>query len=347
MGKDFRLIVDARFLKKNPAGVARYITEITSILKTFNIEIILVSNNKIKTDLKLKKKELTFLKFIPGTIFVTLIIPILFKQKNTIFWGTCHSIPLYRLKSILTIHDLVSIAFPKTLNLKNLIMNKIFIGISIKRAKILTAVSHFTKTEIIKHFAPNKSIHVIRNSVNKKLITTDITSNENYSNYIFTLSTIEPRKNLLSLIEAFISLKEKNIYSGNLLIGGAKGWEKNEIYSYSNKRDDIIFKGYISDENLPKYYSNCDLFVYPSLYEGFGIPPLEAYLNNAKVLCTTNSEIPYLNINNCLFFDPTKDSLEEKIIEGLNFKKTNSIIYSGSWKKEAENFYNLINENIN
>jgi glycosyltransferase involved in cell wall biosynthesis len=112
--------------------------------------------------------------------------------------------------------------------------------------------------------------------------------------FILFVGTIEPRKNLLTLVQAFSEILRTTSYRPQLVIAGKKGWLTEDLFSFiQNARldDQLCFTGYLSDEQLCALYSSCSVFVYPSLYEGFGLPPLEAMACGAPVI---TSNIPVL-----------------------------------------------------
>lgn len=344
MEKNFRVIVDARALTKRKAGVARYIENLLFNIDEKIFDIILVSNNKIYTDLPFKKEEFLKFRFVPGSFFIAFILPFFLDYKRCIFWGTTHVIPLFKIYSILTIHDLVSIKFPEKLNLVNRVMNNLFFRRSVQNANRLLTVSNFTKNEIISYLKYEKKIEVVRNSVSEQLKAQEVTGDILDYSFIFSLCTIEPRKNLNSLIDSFNELKTKGVYTGKLVLGGVRGWEKSSFFKRILSHKDIIFLNFIQDCDLPYYYKECDLFVYPSIYEGFAIPPLEAHINGAKVICTKYSEIPNLNLNNTTTYDPFNENLTELIEIELRNNNKEVPNYCGSWSKEAKKLKKIFDE---
>ena len=113
--------------------------------------------------------------------------------------------------------------------------------------------------------------------------------------FILYLGTIEPRKNLGRLIHAYARLKAKHSIEHKLVIGGQKGWLYGDVFRRATDlrvEKDVIFPGYIPEDDLPSLYSLADLFVFPSLYEGFGLPPLEAMACGTPVVTSTESSLP-------------------------------------------------------
>jgi glycosyltransferase involved in cell wall biosynthesis len=152
------------------------------------------------------------------------------------------------------------------------------------------------------------------------------------------VGTVEPRKNLLRLIDAYNQLKP-NL---KLVIVGASGWHNKAIYQ--KKSPNIIFTGYVPNEDLPIFYNNAKLFIYPSLYEGFGIPILEAMNCRCPVITSNISSMPEVVGDAALLVDPYRvgeiKSAMAKVLEDDNLRKR--MIAAGvvqaskfSWEKTA------------
>ena len=110
--------------------------------------------------------------------------------------------------------------------------------------------------------------------------------------FILSLGTLEPRKNFAGLIEAYALMKDKRL---KLVIAGGKGWLYQEIFARVEKlglEGQVIFPGFIADEDLPALYNLAELFVFPSLYEGFGLPPLEAMACGTPVITSDRPSLP-------------------------------------------------------
>jgi glycosyltransferase involved in cell wall biosynthesis len=287
------------------------------------------------------------------------ILPFILLNKKGIFFGGSHTIPLFGMKNILVIHDLVAFEYPETMTYIGKILNKSSVYLSILFSDRIVSVSKFTKERLESLFPKilkNKNIEIIPNSVDKTTFYKDINlkmdikniTNKILNNYLLAVGTIEPRKNILELLKAYRNLLEKNIYKGKLILVGASGWKNKDIHEYirvNNLQKDVILPGYLQDNEINYLMNNCDLFVFPSLYEGFGIPPLEAYCSGAKVLTTIYSEMPNLNIDDFIFYDPLKDNLSEKILLAVNMNYCRHSKYHKTWNNSSSTLINVI-ENL-
>jgi len=113
--------------------------------------------------------------------------------------------------------------------------------------------------------------------------------------YMLFLGTLEPRKNLIALVEAYALLRQQHNDMPILVIAGAKGWYYKELFERIlalNLQDTITFAGYVAREEQPLWYSGAEVFVYPSLYEGFGLPPLEAMACGIPVIASNRASLP-------------------------------------------------------
>lgn len=230
----------------------------------------------------------------------------LLKEKPDIFFApTSYIIPAFlpkKIKSIVTIHDLVSILFPSKHLKKAVIIEKILLSKIVRKSKIITTVSENTKKDLLKHFKIDENkIHTVYCGVSdkyKKLSEKEILNLKNSEiapqKFFLSVGTIEPRKNFVKLIRAFaIFLKERPDFT--LYIVGQKGWQYDEVFKETQKlkiSDKVIFPDYIPENGLLNLYNLAYAFVFPSLYEGFGIPPLEAMSCGCPVVFSNISSIP-------------------------------------------------------
>ena len=234
--------------------------------------------------------------------------------------------------NIATIHDLIPYVLPETTGpgyLKNFIKKVPHI---IEACDGILTVSEYSKRDILKFFPsfPSERIFVTPLAANSEYKLSnkimDLKSVQERFNftgdYIMYIGGFSPRKNVQGLIESFDRiLKKLNSNTKLLIVGGLRGegLRLQELASKLKNKDNIIFTGFLEEEYLPTIYSACTLFVYPSFYEGFGLPPLEAMSCGTPVLASNLTSIPEVVKIKDLLFDPTdSNDLEFKLIHLLN-----------------------------
>lgn len=176
-------------------------------------------------------------------------------------------------------------------------------------------MSKSTKDDLVRLFNIDKDkIGVVYEGVSERF---KPPKNNNRGDYILGVSTLEPKKNFRKLIEAYILLKEKHSITEKLVITGKKGWFFKELIDIPTKyRDNIIFKGYVSNAKLVEMYQKAKIFVYPSMYEGFGLPVIEAMACGCPVITSNVSSLPEVAGSAAYYVNPYR---VEDIERGLNF----------------------------
>lgn len=221
-------------------------------------------------------------------------------------------------KAVVTIHDISFEHYPECFSKKDLIVNKKLIRQAAEKARAIITVSNFSKSDIantyginpdkifVTHLGANDELY--NESQNPEEVTKVKKKYKIYNNFILVVGNLQPRKNLTRLIEAFKILKKNKTYNNyKLVIVGKKAWANNGIINGVDIKDienDIILTGYVPDEELPYLYKGCDVFVYPSIFEGFGLPVLEAMKCGAAVAASNISSIPEVVGDGGLLFDP-------------------------------------------
>ncbi len=270
-------------------------------------------------------------------------------------------------KKIITVHDLSFLRYPEFFSVRKNFWHKA-LGVKkiLRSADKIIAVSENTKNDIIEltGVSPDK-IRVIysgNNAIKKEVSESD--AQEFFSKHklsgriVLYLGTVEPRKNVSGLIRAYNDLRVKGEKYNDLklVIAGASGWKNKKIYkewSLSPYQNDIIFLGYISEKERNILYNKSTVFVYPSFYEGFGFPPLEAMTNALPVICANVSSLPEVVADAALMINPFKP---EEITSALEMILTNNdlrqtFINKGlaraqffSWEKTAQKYLEVFKE---
>ena len=214
--------------------------------------------------------------------------------------------PFVHGKKVVTVHDMVYKAFPETVRGRTRFMLEMGLKRSMKRADIIVTDSEFSKSEIVKYFPQHeKKIRVVpcgadperfHPCTEPERIPEVKKSLEIEGEYFLYLGTIEPRKNLERLITAYKHLADKlGEKCPKLVMAGGKGWLDNGIYSRVERlglTGKVIFTKYVPSEDLNPLMCGALAFVFPSIYEGFGMPPLEAMACGVPVLTSGEASLP-------------------------------------------------------
>jgi glycosyltransferase involved in cell wall biosynthesis len=237
------------------------------------------------------------------------------KEKPDIYWApTSFIIPALAPKSIttvITVHDIVAFLFPQGHNRKAVFLERLTLRRALHKAAKIMVVSRNTKADLIKLFdIPENDIEVAPCSASAQFTTitdqkelTKVRQKFNLpEQFLLGVGTLSPRKNFIRFIKAFNSLSE-NYPDTHLVIVGNKGWNFDDVLK-EGSRDKVHLIGYVEAEELVALYNMAKVFVFPSLYEGFGIPPLEAMSCGCPVVTSNISSLPEVVGDSALLIDP-------------------------------------------
>ncbi len=239
--------------------------------------------------------------------------------------------PVRRGVSVLTVHDLSFILHPNCHEDSLSSYLEKAVPPSVARADFITTDSHSTRNDLICLMdADPDRVEVVYGGVDARFRPMEaewellsVTRQKFGINYPFILNVgvIEPRKNLVTLLQAYHYLKSQRGIGHKLVIAGGKGWLYQEVFHKVRDlhlEDDVIFTGFVPDEDLPALYNLADLFVYPSLYEGFGLPVVEAMACGTPVVTSDSSSLPEIVGDAGLMVPPTDvDSLAQAMERAL------------------------------
>ena len=206
-------------------------------------------------------------------------------------------------KKVVTIHDLAFREYPQTIRTRTMMMLKMNLRKTLKRADAIAVDSAFTKSELVKYYNVQKGkIYVVpcgidKEKYEKKRSVKPVKEKFGIDGeYFLYLGTLEPRKNIVRLIKAYDEFRKENEKDirPDLVIAGGKGWMYDEIYEMVNKKHLekwIIFTDYVSEEEKIALMQGALAFCFPSLYEGFGLPPMEAMACGTPVITSCTSSL--------------------------------------------------------
>lgn len=232
-----------------------------------------------------------------------------------VYWIRWWALPC---PTLLTVHDLSFVSFPQGFKPHERWVYANIIRLCARAADHLTTISHFSKKELVErwHLPPEKVTVTYLGTDARFLPGKD--QGETPEPYLLAVGNLHPRKNLRRLIEAFVLLKQRHALPHKLRIVGQKAWLFDDVFESVRRHgmeNDVVFTGYLSDEEVVETYRRADVTIYPSLYEGFGFPPLEAMASGCPVVCSTAASIPEVAGDAAVMVDPTS---VEGIAEGIH-----------------------------
>lgn len=304
-------------------------------------------------------------KILPSKSLWTIFAlgPAVRKEKFDVFFSPTHYGPIFPgCPQVISILDLSYKYFPKLFKKKDLLQLALWGGYSIRRAKKIITISQSSKGDIIKEYgvAEDKVSVVYLGVKQVSGIKQEALGMEELKEkygvekpFILFVGTLQPRKNIVRLIEAYSKLQNHDL---KLVVIGRRGWQFEEILSAPKRlgvSDSVLFLENVTDEDLPAFYKNAECFVLPSLYEGFGLPILEAMTYGCPVLTSDISSLPEAGGDAAVYFDP-KDTLDiagkiEKVLS--DDKLRDKMIKEGfeqlkkfSWEKSARQVLKALEE---
>ncbi len=321
------IVIDVSAAVNSKAGLGRYATALVSHLQDTWVKphLHLFYNRRpggtLPPELALFPSRRVHLGYKPWRMAVWLghrmHLPFdrLLPPGTRLFHATEHLLPpLHGIPSVLTVHDLIFERFPQYHKRLNIFFLTHTMPIFVRRASAIIAISQATKQELIARYAvPEHKIHVIHEAPAPHFRPQSEAAirrvRQRYGlppRYILTVGTLEPRKNLIRLLEAFERLQVRGLVDA-LVIVGARGWLYAPFFRQLEKspvREHVILPGFVPDDDLPAMYAGATLFALPSLYEGFGLPLLEAMASGAPVAASQVGALPEVGGEAALYFDP-------------------------------------------
>jgi glycosyltransferase involved in cell wall biosynthesis len=271
------------------------------------------------------------------------------------------------LPQVVVVHDLAFLHYPSFLPASQQFYYKLYTPYFLRKAKKIITVSEFSKADIVRHFPFTRDkTEVVAISADPRFIpaTDEIKerTKEKFTGgreYFLYVGSIHPRKNLIQLLKAFSSFKKRQQTNMQLVIAGRMAWKNDAFQSALSTfkfRDDVKLTGYLAVEELVELMGSAYCVINPSLWEGFGLPVLEAMQCGVPVLCSGNSALTETGGDAALYFDPLNaDDITKQM--ALIFKDEslrNKMIGKGltqaagfSWEKSAQRVREILSEAVN
>jgi len=355
------IVINAVLAFEKPRGVGRYINNLLSGLADIDkeneyyvyygkwmaeYEFLRISKSNFHfIELDIKNNQLT------RNLYLALWLPIIIKKHRPhfLFLIDTQAMLIKTCPILSTIHDLAEFEVPEKYSKKQGLLRRMIVKNQIRISDKIMTVSNYSKNDICCRFGVDeRKIQVTYNSV-ETLENVEIIKPQNY---ILFVSETEKAKNLITLLKAYTHLPE--IIKNHLMIKvvGKKGNDYENILSFveQNCLEKVVeFYGYVSEEDLNRLYKNAYVFVFPSLFEGFGLPVLEAMAKGVPVICSNSSSIPEVGGECVMTFNPKDDNELSKLIQYLfeNDEVRLSMIRNGIERARKFSKINAANETLN
>ena len=245
-----------------------------------------------------------------------------------LFHATEHLLmPLKQVPTVLTVHDLIYRLYPRYHKAMNYLYLSAAMPLYVERAHAVITISESSKRDLIRLYnVPEDKVSVVHEAPSAHFEPASPDQIENVRHrhglpkrFVLTVGTIEPRKNLTRLVNAVGLVRDMGIDLG-LVIAGTRGWLYEGFFRHlegHKHRNAVILTGHFPDEDLPALYSAAELCAVPSLYEGFGLPILEAMACNVPVACSDSSSLPELGGEAARYFDPADERQMAEVMRGV------------------------------
>ena len=267
-------------------------------------------------------------------VWEQLTLPSLIRQKQiTVLHSPVNVKPEFlphSCASIVTLHDLAFLRFPNVLTRAKRIYHQTFTMHSLRHASMLITVSDSTKHDAHELIGiPDERMQTIypciderfTNQRDEEQIRIFRQQHELEEGFFLYLGTLEPRKNIPALIDAYALLRQKQVIRQKLVLAGGKGWLYDAVFTKVRQmglETEVLFPGFVSDKDQILWYQTANVFVYPSLYEGFGLPVAEALACGTPVVTSNVSSLPEAGADLALCVDPSDtNSLADAMYQAL------------------------------
>ncbi|WP_297527240.1 glycosyltransferase family 4 protein [Thiohalobacter sp.] len=352
-GRPLRIGVDARALCRPTDGIGRYLREILRHVAKIQHEWILYTPTRTDAiidlpNVTIKGAHRRGMNRVVQQVWVQSVLPVCaFRDNVDVFWGPSHRLPIGLPRSIatvVTIHDLVWRHAPETMARFAHTMERLLMPAAIRRADRILAVSSHTAKDIGTEY-PSASGKLMVTPLAATVVG-DCGEDVNHSRpfghrYALFVGTLEPRKNLRRLIQAFSLIQPRLHFPMKLVIAGAKGWGGVELEGMIKKlglEGEIVLMGRVDDSKLFSLYRHAEMLIMPSLYEGFGLPAVEAMNAGTPVIGSNLASLPEVIGRGGLYVNPfSVESIADRILELANDERLRAALAKAA-KDQARRF---------
>jgi glycosyltransferase involved in cell wall biosynthesis len=325
-----RIGIDGRRLGPKLKGIGRYVWELCKALDSIlpAAQFFLYSPKPLNLPLisprwSLRVDRSPLGRRLPNNLWLVARVGMLSRRDHVdAFWAGTGLLPLIGLKtrSVLTVHDLVHRVAPETMNPHALWASRLFFSRSLAQADAIVSISAGTAHRLEAGFS-YKAAAVVRPGLSAVFQPRSASQTRAVLGrygvrqpYLLSVSTWEPRKGLQPLIRAFRGMQAEGLIPNHkLLLVGERGWKDSSIIELARDSEAVVGLGFVDDASLAALYSGADAFIYPSIYEGFGMPVLEARACGARVVTSDIPELREAGDDDAIYVAPTEQGIRSGI----------------------------------
>jgi glycosyltransferase involved in cell wall biosynthesis len=356
-----RILINSRFLTRPITGVERYAREMVKALHDVGAaqyDFILAVPQKLTFDSRADIELFQDHSDLPGHFWEQIRLPIIMnKTKADLLWSPCTSGPLLVKKQVVTIHDASVFACPESFRRTYRTYYKVLLRLLSGHVLRVITDSEFSKSELIAHnVCARRQISVVHCGINIQAFRNhDRKLQLDCDQYVLSIGSRDPRKNVSRLLKAW-QLVPPELKGGMKLViagGSGPGFAKEVL---GNLPNDITFLGYVPEDVLPSLYAGAAIFVYPSIYEGFGFPPLEAMACDTPAIVSNAASLSEVCGNAALYCDPFDvNDISEKVVHLLSDDSLQAQLRERgpervkqfTWQKSATQIMRIFEQELN
>ena len=335
-----RVGIDGRALQGSRTGVGRYTYELCKCLDHLLLDAEFVVYSNVPVDIsglsnrwKLRLDTCGLARHMKPVLWLKLRCGWLCREDDLdVFWGTATFLPALArgIRTVITVYDLTFMVAPDSMSRSHRWAFRFFFEKDVRRADCVTTISKGTSDRLFRLFGRRAALVVVP-AVDSRFgpkgpeeINACLDRHSVSPPYILSVATWEPRKNIAVLIRAFLELKKSGLLTNHrLVLVGGRGWKDERLAALvrNTRGEDILPLGFVLDDDLPSLYAGAELFVFPSLYEGYGIPVLEARACRTRAVTTDSPELREAGGEEAVYVAPTLEGVRDGILFALSRPK--------------------------